>query len=347
MEGLEVVISRALPIIGNYTLARLQRTTLTWKAFDIEDSNGLDSIRLHSYLKGAVAIAELLKATARHVHNQKSYSIRQSVKPTYTGNSEMTAAHTTTRRIIDAVYMTDTCLEAHQVFQMGKHSDFVGTSTRRIVRNQRYDPYGLPDEHTGKESTEREFKLYVGNLDRRLNEYLLIKLFEPFGKIKREEFMWHTHGPRRGEPRGFAFVEYYHEEDAKKAQKEMNGRLACGRPLIVRFSDEKVYTHNDAPMRQDLAAQAGGAAGGAQGGASGSADGGAAAASLAESNAVSKEAKIAAIRQKLRMMEQEDAAMRQASRQANVTPMDMLPPDAAAKAALAASQAKQYLNRGR
>lgn len=38
--------------------------------------------------------------------------------------------------------------------------------------------------------------------------YHVLKMFTPFGKIKREEFLWHTHGPKRGEPRGYAFVEY-------------------------------------------------------------------------------------------------------------------------------------------
>jgi len=38
--------------------------------------------------------------------------------------------------------------------------------------------------------------------------YHVLKMFTPFGKIKREEFLWHTYGPKRGEPRGYAFVEY-------------------------------------------------------------------------------------------------------------------------------------------
>ena len=42
--------------------------------------------------------------------------------------------------------------------------------------------------------------------------YHILKLFTPFGKIRREEFLWHTHGPKRGEPRGFAFVEFSKRE---------------------------------------------------------------------------------------------------------------------------------------
>lgn len=38
--------------------------------------------------------------------------------------------------------------------------------------------------------------------------YHVIKMFSPFGKIKREEYLWHTHGPKKGEPRGYGFVEF-------------------------------------------------------------------------------------------------------------------------------------------
>lgn len=40
----------------------------------------------------------------------------------------------------------------------------------------------------------------------------LIKMFSPFGKIISEDFLWHTRGPKRGEPRGFAFIEYSSKE---------------------------------------------------------------------------------------------------------------------------------------
>lgn len=40
----------------------------------------------------------------------------------------------------------------------------------------------------------------------------LIKLFSPYGKIVSEDFLWHTRGPKRGEPRGFAFIQYSTKE---------------------------------------------------------------------------------------------------------------------------------------
>lgn len=57
-----------------------------------------------------------------------------------------------------------------------------------------------------------ETRLYVGNLDLRISEAALIKMFSPYGKIVAEDFLWHTRGPRRGEPRGYAFVQFSTKE---------------------------------------------------------------------------------------------------------------------------------------
>lgn len=40
----------------------------------------------------------------------------------------------------------------------------------------------------------------------------LIKMFSPFGEIVSEDFLWHTRGPKRGEPRGYAFVQFNTKE---------------------------------------------------------------------------------------------------------------------------------------
>lgn len=38
--------------------------------------------------------------------------------------------------------------------------------------------------------------------------YALVKLFEPFGKITLMDFLFHFSGPKRGQPRGYCFIEY-------------------------------------------------------------------------------------------------------------------------------------------
>ncbi|KAL1319408.1 hypothetical protein HN51_071702 [Arachis hypogaea] len=94
------------------------------------------------------------------------------------------------------------------------------------------DPNGCIDDKC-------ESRLYIGNLDLRITEAALLRMFSPFGKIVSEDFLWHTRGPKRGEPRGFAFIQYSTNEEAKLAKEKMHGRLACGRPLVVRLAGEK------------------------------------------------------------------------------------------------------------
>ncbi|CAN6306046.1 unnamed protein product [Urochloa humidicola] len=91
----------------------------------------------------------------------------------------------------------------------------------------------------GLEGDKLESRLYVGNLDFRISEADVIKMFSPFGKITAEDFLWHTRGPKRGEPRGYAFVQYTTKEEAQLAKEKMNGKLVCGRPMVVHLASEK------------------------------------------------------------------------------------------------------------
>lgn len=96
----------------------------------------------------------------------------------------------------------------------------------------------IMDLNAGSEETS-DRRIYVGNIDHRISEATLLKMFTPFGKIESEDFLLHTRGPKRGEPRGFAFVQYSTKEEARLAKEKMHGRLACGRPLVVRLASEK------------------------------------------------------------------------------------------------------------
>ncbi|XP_059304744.1 uncharacterized protein LOC132056524 isoform X1 [Lycium ferocissimum] len=132
-----------------------------------------------------------------------------------------------------------------------------------------------------------ESRLYVGNLDLRISEATLIKMFSSFGKIVAEDFLWHTRGPKRGEPRGYAFVQFSTKEEAVLAKEKMHGRLVCGRPLVVRLASEKYLMEGSES--------------------SSSAAGGETSKSnfIAGSSAqMSKSAKIAAIKNKLKAMEE-------------------------------------------
>ncbi|KAK9147428.1 hypothetical protein Scep_006185 [Stephania cephalantha] len=150
-------------------------------------------------------------------------------------------------------------------------------------------------------------RLYIGNLDQRITEAALIKMFSPFGKIMSEDFLWHTRGPKRGEPRGYAFIQYNTVEEAQLAKEKMNGRLACGRPLVVHFASEKYLL--------DAAAAAAAAANSSRG--------------IGEtsrpkimgssSGLTSRSAKIAAIKNKLKTMEEESCRMKKPRQGDNIT----------------------------
>ncbi|EXC05972.1 hypothetical protein L484_014242 [Morus notabilis] len=142
-------------------------------------------------------------------------------------------------------------------------------------------------------------------------------MFSPFGKIVSEDFLWHTRGPKRGEPRGFAFVQYSTKEvsclqsfilsllifrqflistikvsmqEARLAKEKMHGRLACGRPLVVRLASEKFLAESEGSSPAGV---------GEAGKASGAGN------SLGQ---MSRSARIAAIKNKLKALEEEGSS---------------------------------------
>ncbi|KAI8908735.1 hypothetical protein DFJ77DRAFT_128175 [Powellomyces hirtus] len=79
-------------------------------------------------------------------------------------------------------------------------------------------------------------RLYIGNLSPALTEYHLTKLFTPHGQLTKIDYLWHKHGPHKGEPRGYCFVEYANKASALRAIEAMNGKVVAGRSLVVSFS---------------------------------------------------------------------------------------------------------------
>jgi len=154
-----------------------------------------------------------------------------------------------------------------------------------------------------------ESRLYVGNLDRRVNEGNVLKLFSQFGGLKRCDYMWHTNGPLRGQPRGFAFIEFDTLENAGKAQSVMNGKVVAGRPMVVHFAEEKVHVKNDAPLEalmKDRLGSTGMGSGTGSVASTGVTDPGSALAPAAPAGNPHKAALADALRRKLAQMEKED-----------------------------------------
>ncbi|KAL8596571.1 hypothetical protein ACOMHN_059712 [Nucella lapillus] len=82
-------------------------------------------------------------------------------------------------------------------------------------------------------------RLWIGNLDHRITEYVLLKLVQRFGKPERFDFMYHVSGPDKGKPKGYCFVTYPNREEAEKAVRNLNGKLALSRRLAVHWAKEK------------------------------------------------------------------------------------------------------------
>ncbi|KAK3819988.1 MAG: hypothetical protein J3Q66DRAFT_165237 [Benniella sp.] len=82
-----------------------------------------------------------------------------------------------------------------------------------------------------------EKRIYIGNLDPTIDEYTVLKLFTPFGKITKLDFMFHWHGPKKGTPRGYCFLEYETASQATVAVNQMNRKAIKLRPLNVSLAN--------------------------------------------------------------------------------------------------------------
>ncbi|TKY89066.1 hypothetical protein EX895_001597 [Sporisorium graminicola] len=89
-----------------------------------------------------------------------------------------------------------------------------------------------------RNDAKHETRLYVGNLHPTVDEYALIKTFSKFGKIKKLDYLFHKSGPQRGQPRGYAFVEYASPEQALEAVVSARDRTLRGRTISVTFASK-------------------------------------------------------------------------------------------------------------
>lgn len=79
-------------------------------------------------------------------------------------------------------------------------------------------------------------KLYVGNIAKGTTEAQLSELVKPFGATTSVEI---AKDRSTGEIRGFGFVEFTNEADAKKAIEGLNGKDFNGQALKVNESRPK------------------------------------------------------------------------------------------------------------
>ncbi|EPS99485.1 hypothetical protein FOMPIDRAFT_1163924 [Fomitopsis schrenkii] len=93
-----------------------------------------------------------------------------------------------------------------------------------------------PSTSTSYEERSRPLlkeRLYVGNLHPSVDEYTLLQVFTKFGKVSKLDYLFHKTGPLKGKPRGYAFVEFAHPNDAQRALERAHDKLLRGRKLVI------------------------------------------------------------------------------------------------------------------
>ncbi|XP_065676429.1 probable RNA-binding protein 18 [Hydra vulgaris] len=66
-------------------------------------------------------------------------------------------------------------------------------------------------------------KLWIGNIDKDVSQYQLLQLVKTCGVVKLFDFVYHTSGPLKGEPRGFCFIQFEKDAEANRALVKLNG----------------------------------------------------------------------------------------------------------------------------
>jgi len=91
-------------------------------------------------------------------------------------------------------------------------------------------------------------RIWVGNLDPRVTEFELVRLFRNCGTINKLEYLFHKIGPQAGQPRGYAFLTFAKRDDAIKARREFDGKTLLGRTLLVKPARSVSHVRTSKPF---------------------------------------------------------------------------------------------------
>lgn len=88
-----------------------------------------------------------------------------------------------------------------------------------------------------------EVRLFVANLNTSVTEHDLLITFRQFGTLKQLNLVFHKAGPNRGQPRGYAFIEFSHPDQASKAKQQLDGKPLRGKEMHIGFAS--INDHSD------------------------------------------------------------------------------------------------------
>ncbi|KAJ7964811.1 Glycine-rich RNA-binding protein [Quillaja saponaria] len=110
---------------------------------------------------------------------------------------------------------------------------------RKILANFHSQPskWRLYSSAASAPSPPSNNKLFVGGLSWSVDEKSLKDAFSSFGEVDEVRIVYDKDS---GRSRGFGFVIFSNEDDAKYAKDAMDGKALLGRPLRINFAFEKV-----------------------------------------------------------------------------------------------------------
>ncbi|XP_001604239.2 probable RNA-binding protein 18 [Nasonia vitripennis] len=108
------------------------------------------------------------------------------------------------------------------------------------------EPAPLPLEPIKSNNIE-ERRLWVGNLDLRINEYQFLKLVQKHGTIEKFDLLFHRSGPQAGQSRGYAFVTYKTARDAESAMETLQNLRVGSKNIVVRYAHSINVAELDKP----------------------------------------------------------------------------------------------------
>lgn len=108
------------------------------------------------------------------------------------------------------------------------------------------DVIPIPDDPVDC-SEENDRRLWIGNLDTRVTEFALLKILQKFGSLQRFDFLYHKTGPDLGKPRGYCFVTYSSKEEAEKAMKCLDKKLALSKRMMIRWAHREEDREQERP----------------------------------------------------------------------------------------------------
>ncbi|KAJ3701569.1 hypothetical protein LUZ61_005274 [Rhynchospora tenuis] len=80
-------------------------------------------------------------------------------------------------------------------------------------------------------------KLFVAGLSWSVDDRSLLDVFSSFGDVTEVSIIYDKNS---GRSRGFGFVQFSNEDDAKYAKDVMDGKVLLGRPLRISYALERV-----------------------------------------------------------------------------------------------------------